>query len=101
MQLQLEVIEVGEDPFDHLLGALHEWLDSIWLVLLQVLLNLLHVSLDVGGVVLLGEVGFLVFVCVKDVVDDLFFVISLFFFASTAEGIPAANIDFFSSLFRE
>lgn len=48
--VELEIGEVGENPFKHLLGTLHESGDAFWLVLIEVLLHSLDVALEVGGV---------------------------------------------------
>ena len=98
-KVQCEGVEVGEDPLDHLGGALLEGLQPGGLALLEVLSQVLHVGLDVGHVAGLVEGLLLVAEGVQDVVHllDLLFLLLLGF----TEGVAAADVDGLASLVQE
>mmetsp|Transcript_44435 Transcript_44435/g.125649 ORF Transcript_44435/g.125649 Transcript_44435/m.125649 type:complete len:235 (+) Transcript_44435:1713-2417(+) len=68
---ELEVIEHAEEFLDECLCAGHELLDSVGVVLLEVLLDALHVRLDVHPEILLGEPSLAQFESIDDIDDHL------------------------------
>lgn len=86
----MEVVEVLDDPSDHFLSSVHEGLDSFGVLFFKISLDLLHVRLNVGGIVGLAEGSFSVVESIDNIKDLFSLVINSLIWVTTTEFVSSS-----------